>query len=121
MDQDEEECPLHHVEYHAAEGDLEGPEVRVDGEDVDELQVGEDVGGGEEALGDQHRVPRVPLVPAMNEVKNSNLRRVPFVIDNHTPARAIQDLSRPRAILCWIIMILVKENHSIYSACQFCC
>ena len=39
--------------------------MRVDAEDVDELQVGEDVGGGEEALGDQHRVPRVPLVPAI--------------------------------------------------------
>ena len=42
--------------------DLEGSEVRVDAEDVDELEVGEDVGGGEEALRDQHRVPRVPLV-----------------------------------------------------------
>ena len=64
MDEEEEERPLHHVEHHAAEGDLQRAEVRVDGEDVDELQVGEDVGGGEEALGDQHRVPRVPLVPA---------------------------------------------------------
>ena len=63
MDEEEEERPLHHVEHHAAEGDLQRAEVRVDGEDVDELQVGEDVGGGEEALGDQHRVPRVPLVP----------------------------------------------------------
>ena len=62
--EDEEERPLHHVEHHAAEGDLQRAEVRVDGEDVDELQVGEDVGGGEEALRDQHRVPRVPLVPA---------------------------------------------------------
>ena len=42
---------------------LEGSEVWVDAEDVDELEVGEDVGGGEEALRDQHRVPRVPLVP----------------------------------------------------------
>ena len=39
--------------------------MRVDAEDVDELQVGEDVGGGKEALRDEHRVPRVPLVPAI--------------------------------------------------------
>ena len=30
--------------------DLQGSQVRVDAEDVDELEVGEDVGGGEEAL-----------------------------------------------------------------------
>ena len=45
--------------------DLEGSEVRVDAEDVDELEVGEDVGGGEEAFRDQHRIPRVPLVPGV--------------------------------------------------------
>ena len=30
--------------------DLEGPEVRVDREDVDQLEGGEDVGGSEESL-----------------------------------------------------------------------
>jgi hypothetical protein len=41
---------------------LERSKVWIDGEDVDELQVGEDVGGGEEALRDEHRVPRVPVL-----------------------------------------------------------
>ena len=36
---------------------LEGPKVGVHGEYVDELEGGEDVGGGEEALGDQGGVP----------------------------------------------------------------
>ena len=30
--------------------DLEGPEVRVDREDVDQLEGGEDVGGGKQTL-----------------------------------------------------------------------
>ena len=42
---------------------LEGPEVRVDREDVDQLEGGEDVGGSEQALGDEGGVPVVPLLP----------------------------------------------------------
>ena len=37
--------------------------MRVDGEDVDQLERAEDVGGGEEALRDEVGVEGVPLVP----------------------------------------------------------
>ena len=37
-DQDEQEHPLHDVKDHFAEGNLQGTEVRVDGQDVDNLE-----------------------------------------------------------------------------------
>ena len=42
---------------------LQGSQVRVDGEYVDQLEGGEDVGGSEEALRDEGGVPVVPLLP----------------------------------------------------------
>ena len=61
-DEEEERGELEDVHDHPGERDLQRPEVRVHAEDVDELQVGEDVGRGEEALRDQHRVPRIPVL-----------------------------------------------------------
>ncbi len=62
-DEDKEGDELHDVHDHPAERDLERPQVRVHAEDVDELEVGEDVGRGEKALRDQHRVPGIPMLP----------------------------------------------------------
>ena len=81
-DEEVEECELDDVYHHSAEGDLtaqiyrvtdsrniytipahlQGAEVGVDWEDVDELEGGEDVGGGEEPLGDEGGVPGVPVL-----------------------------------------------------------
>ena len=52
---------------------LQGSEVRIDWEDVDQLQRGEDVSGGEEALGDEGRVPVVPLLPGQRHRVASRL------------------------------------------------
>ena len=35
--QEVKECELHDVNHHPAQGDLEGPQVRVDGENVDKF------------------------------------------------------------------------------------
>ena len=53
---------LHDVHDHAPQRDLQRAQVGVDGEDVDELEGAEDVGGGEEGLGDEVRVVGVPLL-----------------------------------------------------------
>ena len=42
---------------------LQGSQVRVDGEYVDQLEGGEDVGGSEKTLRDEGGVPVVPLLP----------------------------------------------------------
>ena len=47
--QDVEDEPLGDVDDHLAQGDLERPQVRVDGEDVDQLQEGRDHSGPEHA------------------------------------------------------------------------
>ena len=48
--QEVEKTKFTNIQNHPAQGDLEGSEVRVDREDVDQLQGGEDVGGSEQAL-----------------------------------------------------------------------
>ena len=48
--QEVEKTKFTNIENHPAQGDLEGPEVRVDREYVDQLEGGEDVGGSEQAL-----------------------------------------------------------------------
>ena len=43
------------------ERNLQWPEVRIDGEDVDEFYGRENVRSGEETLGYECRLPRVPM------------------------------------------------------------
>ena len=59
-----ESYPLHDVHDHPAEADLQGAEVRVDGEDLHDLEVAGDHPRPEQPLRDQVRVVRVPLLPA---------------------------------------------------------
>ena len=59
-----ESDPLHDVHDHPAEADLEGAEVRVDGEDLHDLEVAGDHPRPEQPLRDQVGVVRVPLLPA---------------------------------------------------------
>lgn len=54
------EQELEDVQQHPAQRDLQGPQVRVRGEQGDEAQRAEDVGDGEERLGHQRGVPHVP-------------------------------------------------------------
>ncbi len=49
-DEDVEDHPLEDVDDHFAEWNLEGSEVGVDAEDVDQLEVGRDHAGGKHAL-----------------------------------------------------------------------
>ena len=49
-DQEVEKTKFTNIQNHPAQGDLEGAKMRVDWEDVDQLQWGEDVGGSKEAL-----------------------------------------------------------------------
>lgn len=60
--QDVEHEELQYIEHHSTERDLQRAQVRVDAEDVDQLEAAEDVGGGEQAFGQQHGVPGVPLL-----------------------------------------------------------
>ena len=55
---------LENVVHHAAERDLQWPEMRIDGEDVDQFQRAEDVRRSEDALGDQRGIPGVPVASA---------------------------------------------------------
>ena len=59
-----ESDPLHDVHDHPAEADLQGAEVRVDGEDLHDLEVAGDHPRPEQPLRDQVGVVRVPLLPA---------------------------------------------------------
>ena len=59
-----ESDPLHDVHDHPAEADLQGAEVRVDGEDLHDLEVAGDHARAEQPLRDQIGVIRVPLLPA---------------------------------------------------------
>ena len=59
--QEDEEEEFHDVHHHPAQRDLQRAQVRVDGEDVDQLQLAEDVGGREQRLGDEVRIERIPF------------------------------------------------------------
>ena len=59
-----ESYPLHDVHDHPAEADLEGAEMRVDGEDLHDLEVAGDHPRPEQPLRDQVGVVCVPLLPA---------------------------------------------------------
>ena len=59
-----ESDPLHDVHDHPAEADLQGAEVRVDGEDLHDLEVAGDHARAEQPLRDQVGVVCVPLLPA---------------------------------------------------------
>ena len=48
--QEVEKTKFTNIQNHPAQRDLEGTEVRIDREDVDQLEGGEDVGGSEQAL-----------------------------------------------------------------------
>lgn len=61
-DEQSDEEKLKDVNDHPTEGDLQWTEVRVDREDVDQLQRAEDVGCREQAFRDQGRVVGVPLL-----------------------------------------------------------
>lgn len=56
---DEEE--FKDIQQHPAERDLQRTQMRVGGEERDEAQRAEDVGDGEESLGDEGRVPHLPI------------------------------------------------------------
>ena len=59
-EEDEEELP--DVNKHAAEGDLQRPELRVGLKEEDDAAETEDIGDGEDTLGDECRVGIRPLV-----------------------------------------------------------
>ena len=46
-------------------GDLQGPQVGVDGEDINKLKATEDVGGCKETFGDEIWVVGVPIFGAV--------------------------------------------------------
>ena len=62
-DEQSDEEELEDVDDHPTEGDLEGTQVRVDREQVYQLQGTEYVGGGKQALGYQGGIVGVPLLP----------------------------------------------------------
>lgn len=49
---EEEGREFENVHHHSAQWNLEWSQIRIDGENVDEFQVGEDVGRGKQAFGD---------------------------------------------------------------------
>lgn len=53
---------LHDVRHHPRQRHLQRSQVRIHREDVDKLQRTENVGSTEKTLGDQHRIPSVPLL-----------------------------------------------------------
>lgn len=57
---DEEE--LEDIQQHPAQRDLKRTQVRVGGEERDETKRAEDVGDGEESLGDEGGVPHLPIL-----------------------------------------------------------
>ena len=61
-DEHEEPHPLHDVHHHPAEADLQGAEVRVDGEDLHDLEVAGDHARAEQPLRDDVGVVGVPLL-----------------------------------------------------------
>lgn len=54
---------LEDVQQHPPQRDLQRPEVGVGCEKGDESERAEDVGDGKQSLGDQRRVPHLPLLP----------------------------------------------------------
>ena len=61
-DEDEEAHPLHDVHHHPAEADLQRAEVRVDGEDLHDLEVAGDHPRPEQPLRDDVGIVGVPLL-----------------------------------------------------------
>lgn len=68
QDQAEDEKELEDVEQHAAQRDLQRPQVGVGREESDEPQRAEDVGDSEEGLGHQGGVQHVPRLPLLHVV-----------------------------------------------------
>lgn len=54
---------LHDIHHHTAECDLQRTKMRVDGEDVDQLQSAEDVRSCKQTLRHQVRIKSVPVFP----------------------------------------------------------
>ena len=85
--QEVEETKFTNIENHPAQRDLEGTEVRVDREDVDQLQGGEDVGGSKQALQssvksdqEQQRLPFTSEISVGSQVSHFSLGRLIVLI-----------------------------------------
>ena len=65
QDQAVDEEELEDVQQHAAQRDLQRPQVRVGGEEGDEPQGAEDVGDGEHRLRHQGGMPHLPVLPRL--------------------------------------------------------
>lgn len=80
---DEEE--LDDVDDHPAERDLQRPQVRIDRENMDELEEGEDHAGGKGSLRQQHRIEGVPLL-----AREMRIQSGPLVPAHHVPGGEAQ-------------------------------
>ena len=85
--QEVEKTKFTNIQNHPAQGDLEGTEVRVDREDVDQLQGGEDVGGSKQALQssvksvrEQQRLPFTSEISVGSQVSHFSLGRLIVLI-----------------------------------------